>query len=252
MIAAVRCRLIVLAPRFVPLDRPIQLSRTKHREKVGGVRRNLAAEATAHLRGDDADPVFRNSRHHRDQKTQDVRILRRIPQRELARRAAPFGERGSRFHRVRDQSLLHDPLIDDDVRVRKCRIHVAAVQRPVKREVIGNVGMQLRRARLHGLLGIDGARERFVLDVDELERVVGLIRRLGHHDRHDIANIAHDVLGDARIGRDLEVGIRQEPRARRRSQRIDVGAGVDRDNTRRGLRLARIDADDARMRVRAS
>ena len=54
--------------------------------------------------------------------------------------------------------------------------------------------MQLRRARLRRrCLRVDHRRQRLVVDVDQLERVVGLIRRLGDDHGDDVADVADDV-----------------------------------------------------------
>ena len=49
-----------------------------------------------------------------------------------------------------------------------------------------------------GFLRIDDRRQRLVLDVDQLERVVRLIRRLGDDDGDRVADVPHDVLGERR------------------------------------------------------
>ena len=79
------------------------------------------------------------------QEAKDVRILRRVPQRQLAGCAAPLRERRARLHRVRDEPLLDDALLDDDFGVRERGVDVAACDRPVEGLVVRHLGMKLRR-----------------------------------------------------------------------------------------------------------
>ena len=148
VIAAVGRRLVVLAARLGPLHGRPQLHRAEARDEVGRIRRDLAAEAAADLRRDHPQLVFRDTGDDRAQEAQDVRILRRVPQRQLAGGAAPLGQRRARLHRVRNQPLLDDALLDDDLGVLERRVDVAAGDRPVEGLVVRDVGVQLRRARL--------------------------------------------------------------------------------------------------------
>ncbi len=79
---------------------------------------------------------------------------------------APCRERRARLHRVRNQPLLNDPFLDDDVGVLERGVEVAAGDRPVKRLVAGDVGVKLRRAGHRGLWRIDDGGQRLVVDVD--------------------------------------------------------------------------------------
>ena len=148
---------------------------------------------------------------------------------------AHLRQRRARLHRVRDQALLDDPLVDHQLGVLERRVDVAAGDDPVERLIARHVGVQLRRAGLHGLLGVGHRRQRLVVDVDQLERIVGALLRLGHDNGDDVADVADGILRGAGIGRDLELGVRHEPRARRRLQPLDVGARVDGDHAWRGL-----------------
>ncbi len=50
------------------------------------------------------------------------------------------------------------------------------------------------------------SRQRLVVDVDELERVLRLVPALGDDDGDAVADVAHDVFGQLRIRGDLQVG----------------------------------------------
>ena len=98
------------------------------------------------------------------------------------------------------------------------------------------------KARLSGALVVDAARplplaafcgsttagSGSYVDLDEVERVVGLIGGVGDDDGDAVADVAHGVAREERILGDLEVGVGQQPGARHRLERVgDVGAGVD-------------------------
>ena len=84
--------------------------------------------------------------------------------------------------------------LDDDLGVRERRVDVAAGDRPVKRALFGTSSCSCGAPGLHGFLGIDDGRQRLVVDVDELERIVRLMRRLGDDDGDDVADVADGVL----------------------------------------------------------
>ncbi len=147
MIAAMRRRLIVLAAGFGPLDRAAQLHRAERGDEFAGVRGDLAAEPAAHFRSDHAQLVLGHAGDERSEEAEDVRVLRRVPERQLAGRGDPVGQRRSRFHRGRNQPLLDDAILDDDIGFGERGVHVTAGHDPVKRLVVRNVGVNLRRAR---------------------------------------------------------------------------------------------------------
>ena len=63
VIAAVRRRLVVLAARLGPLDRPVQLPGAEHGNEFSGIGRNLASKPSTHLRSDHAQFVLRHTGH---------------------------------------------------------------------------------------------------------------------------------------------------------------------------------------------
>ena len=155
-----------------------------------------------------------------------MRVLRRVPERQLTGSATPLGQRRSRLHRVRNQPLLNDALLDDDLGVPERGVDVAAGDRPVKGLVVGNVGVELGGARLECGLRVGDRWQRLVLDIDELERVVGLTRRFGHDDGHDVADIADGVARDGLVAGDLQAGIRQQPGAWNGLQGLGICSAV--------------------------
>ncbi len=66
------------------------------------------------------------------------------------------------------------------------------------------------------LLASRGGRERLDLEIDRLERVLGLGERIGHHQRDRLADIAHLALRDYRLLELLQLGQRREAQGNRR------------------------------------
>ena len=245
MVATVRRRLIVLGSCFGPLDRASQLHRAEHGDEVAGDLRDLAAKAAADFRRDDPQAILRDACDERHHEPHDVRVLRRIPERELAGRGHELRHRAARFHRIRDEPLLHDALADDDVSALERRIDVAARHRPVKRDVVRRFGVERRRPLLRSLLRIDDGRQRLVLDIDQLERVLRLVRRFGDNDGDRVAHVLDRVLGERVIRRGLQIGAGQEPAARNgREDPVRVRRGEHAEHARRRPGARRVDAHD--------
>ena len=84
-----------------------------------------------------------------------MRILGGDPDGQLLQARIILGNRSPGLHRVRDQPLIHDPLLDHHFGVAKCRVDVATGDFPVKGDVVRDVGMNQRCSVLGGLLLID-------------------------------------------------------------------------------------------------
>ena len=252
VVPSVRRRLVVLAARLAPLDGSPEPHAAEDGDEVGGVGGDLAAKPAAYLRRDHPDLVFAQPAHERRQEPHDVRILRRVPERQLPGGRGVAGQRRSRLHRVRDQPLLNDAVRHHDLGVLEGGVDVATRHHPVERLVARDLLMQLRGARLRRGLRVGHRRQRLVIDLDQLERVLGGVSVLGHDHRDDVADVAHHVLGDAVIGGDLQVRVGEQPGAGGRLDRaVRVGVGVDGDHPGRRRRRARVDRPDPGVGVRA-
>ena len=253
MISPVRRRLIVLAARLVPLDRAAQLLGAVDGDEFAWVHRYLAAEPAAHLRRDDARAVFGHAGHGGIEEAQDMGVLRGVPKRQLARCLVVIRERCPGLHRVRDQPLLHDVLLEHHVGILERCIDVAARDTPVKRLVLRDVGVDLRCAVGGGVSRVRHGGLGLVVDLDQLERVVRLVGVLGDDDGDDIADVANRLLGDAGIGRDLQVGVGHEPCARHRLEGVcRVRPGVDGEDAGCARRTGCVDLPDRRVGMRAA
>ena len=63
----------------------------------------------------------------------------------------------------------------------------------VQRDIVGDVIVELRRAGLRGFLGIGDGRQRIDIDHHGFRGIARLRQRLGDHEGHGIADIAHLV-----------------------------------------------------------
>ncbi len=154
---------------------------------------------------------------------------------------------------VRHQPLLNDPALDHDISAVEGFGDVATFYLPMEGLVFFDLLVKLRSSSLEGRLGIGYRLQRVVVDLDQVQGVIGLVAILGDHHRHDVADIAHRVLGDRRVARHFHLTVGEQPGGRHWRQRIlGVGAGEDGDHAAGGCRRAGVDGADAGMSVRAT
>ena len=210
--ASVDRRLDVLAPSLDPLHRALELHRQVGQQRLLAVDVQLAAEAAAHLRGDDADAVFREPEHQRQHGPQEMRDLGRAPHGQLVLAREVPGHHAAGLHRDRRQPLVDELLLDDDVGVGAGLVHVPGAALEGEGLVAVPLGMDDGRARLQRLLQVRDRGQRLVVHLDQVEGVPGRIRVLGHHRGNRLSHVPHDLLGQHRV-------------RRRAQRRIGRGAG---------------------------
>ena len=96
------------------------------------------------------------------------------------------------------------------------------------------------------LLGVHHRVERFVHDVDQLDRVACRVVVLGDDERDLLTVEAHLVGGEHRLG------VVRQRRHPRQPERVEDGAGDDGLDLRVGLGGRRVDRDDPGVGVRAA
>ncbi len=117
----------------------------------------------------------------------------------------------------------------------------------VQRHVVGDVVVELRRAGLGGFLGVGDGGQRIDIEHDGFGGIARLRQRLGDHERHGVADIAH-LVGHQRGA----VGLQQR-RAVAVLQRQaagegavtgggKIGSGPDAEHARHRLGGRRVDA----------
>jgi len=155
----------------------------------------------------------------------------------------------------------HDAIGARERFVRCLAIAEGGVDRNVVCHLVPNRG----RARTHGVFRMVDARQNIVVDVDALRRVERLRHRLGHHHRHRLAHMARLVGGQQQVRADEErpaAGGLQLHVVFGLGQRIvgdggkpvgeAVGASEDAEHPRHCRGPPRVDAEDARVRMRGA
>ena len=253
VVASVSCALKVFPAAFGPLHRPVEFLCAEDGDEVCRIRGNLAAEPTSNFGRDHTKLVLGNTRHHGAEKPCNVWVLGCVPERQFAGCPRPVGQRRTRFHRIRDQALLDDTLLNNDVRFLESPIDITARNRPVERHIVLNIRMDLRCSRLFGFFRIDDCRERFVVYDNQVERIRRLIWTFGHDGGNDVANVADQIFCDTWIPRDLQIRVGNQPGAGHRIQcAFNIRGGKHGDDTRSRLRARCVDAFDSSVCMRTA
>ena len=250
-VAAVDRGEVALAALLGPLDRAAQPARQGQHEHLLRVDVQLGAEAAADVGRDHADLRLGNAEHDRGEHPEDVRDLRRRPQRQLVHDG--LREAGARLDRVRDQPVLPQAAADGRRRLGEELVHLAGVERPRVAAVRAEVLVDDRSAVGERGLRVDDGMERLVVDRDELGRVLRGGTRVCDDDGDGVALVARLVRCERPVHRRGGVLGRQPGGRKRRLPVVrQVGAGEDGDDAvgRGGLRG--VDALDLRVRVRAA
>ena len=139
----------------------------------GPARSALAAEAAAVGVADHADLVRGNLEHRGDAERHVALRLVAAAAGEGSLAGVPLRDHAEGLHRVRAEAVPTELLADDVVGVAKSLVDVAPAEFLVQDDVAALLLEHQRRAGLHGLERVDDGRQRLVLDVDLLERVLG-------------------------------------------------------------------------------
>ena len=210
------------------------------RERVG-----LAAKAAANRCRDDADAARGQLQSFRQRAMNVMRRLRRTPQRQMSV-GRKRRERGMIFEREMRVALIKIILFKNIIRFRKPRVQIAKFQRHhfVNVVMVGMFARMNRVARfVERFVHRHNRRQRFVLDVNELQRAFGGFNIQRRHRRHRVADKTHLVHAQ----RLFVLTARQNPV-------LDwhIASGNHRDDAGQFLRVQRVNALDARVRHRAA
>ena len=233
-----------------PLDRALQQDGSQDGADVPGVDGDLVAEAAADVGGDDPDHVLRQFGDQRDRGPDDVRRLGRHVYGELGRgpvevrdRAAAFDRAGVRARVVQLQPRDHVRLLEGPVGA------LGVADFPVVDDVAGLVFLVVPDdggVRLAGLHRVDDDRQRLVVDLDGLARVLGDVGVIGDDARDLLTLETHLVGGQHGLG---VVGQRRHPRQVAGGHHL---AGEHQVHPGDLPRLAGVDPGDPRVRDRAA
>ena len=240
----------VLGSRLDPLDRPADEQRRRRGHDVPGVDRHLVAEAAPDVGRDDADVLLGKPGHDGEQRPVGVGRLRRHVDRDVLGRRVDVGHAPARLERRWMRPWVEGVERDDDVGLGEGPVgRLLLPGLPVVAAVVGLALLLVpdqRRVVGDRLPRVDDGGQWLVLDVDEVERVVGDVGRLGHHRRHLLA------LEPNLVGRQHGLGVARQ----RRHPRQPVGRqhlpGHHGDHPGHGLRRRGVDVDDPGVGNRAA
>ena len=166
---------------------------------------------------------------------------------ELTFGAVPVGQHGACFDGVGDQALVAQGDVDHRGRLLEGSVGLCLVaDLPVEGDVAGSVVVDLAGAFVGRSFGIGGCGQRFIVDRHQIDRVACDVAVGGDHHRYSVADVAHPLGGENRMGRSLE--LRQQPADRNHAGHaggLDVLPGVDRHHAfllERGRAVDRVDA----------
>ena len=191
-------RHIVLASCLGPLHRAACLARREGSQPVAGIVGNLAAEAAADIAGDDANLVLRDAGRDAEQEARDVRVLRGVPDGQLVHAGDPLRHRATRLHRVGNQPLLVEALLQDNLARRQRRRRVAIGELPVEGQIAWRLLVELRRPLGHRRLLRRDDGQRLVVHLDQVKRVLRDVGRIRDHRRHPVTGEAHRIQSPVR------------------------------------------------------
>ena len=187
-----------------PLDRQAEPFRQRGGDEFLAVDVDLGAEAAPNLRRDGADAVLPEANHLGDERSENVRGLRRRPDgHRLPARLVPGDDRRA----VRwmtapgggspSAARWWRPHWRTPARSRCRPLHPLADAGPDRHrsdaDVVRKVRMQHRRLAGHRLFRIDHRRERLVIDGDRVGRIARDVAVGGDHHRNRLADVADHV-----------------------------------------------------------
>ena len=220
----------VLEPVLRPAHGHAELARGEADQHDVDVDRRLDPEAAARVRRRD-QPQLRALQAERrgGDRVQRERALEVRPRGQDAAGLVPVRDDAVALDRAGGPAREREALGDDEVGGREGRVRVAVRE--------GAVGDDL------AALGVEHGLERLVLDLDQLERVLGGVAVARDDDRERLARVARDLVGGGAVGRRVLDADRERVR-----HRGHVGPGEDADDARVLERGRGVEADDARVR----
>ena len=252
VVARERVGLDVLRAVLDPLDRMSGEDRRADREHVPRIHRHFAAEAAADVGRDHADPLLGEpevTRDERDHSADRVRRLGSHPDRQLAVYLVEARHDPAGLDRRDVDPRDVEVLLDHDLSVPERLVGPGLVADLPVPDVVVLLLAVLADERRSGLERLDRVhydRKRLVVDLDRRD-AVGRDVTLGRHDSRDLLRlIEHGV------GRQDHLAVRHERRHPLELERYEIFARDHGEHAGDGERLRRVDALDARVRVRAA
>ena len=241
----------VLAAVLDPLDRASDEARRERNQKILRIELAACAKAAAHVVFHHADRRFGQSHHLGKHAPVGERDLGDAGNDEPSVRRVPFGEKAARLHRHRRVPLHTEPLAADIRCLSKSLLDVAANGGDGGRD-IGPGWFEQEDVVLARRVAVDNGGERFDVEVDCLQCILGQGRRFRHDHGNRLADIAYLVVRDHRLLVAYEGRQRLLTHRNGRNLRIEIGRRDDGKHSRLRARRGRVDRPDASVRHRAT
>ena len=259
LVARVAGRHHVLAAVLRPLDGPARDNGGRRDQQVLGIARRLGAEATAHIGGDDANLVGRQTERRDEPLLDEVDDLGRVPRRQRFVARVPLGDHAARLDRHAHVALDLEALLHRDVGLGERRGGIAEAGLEEDGDVVAPLRVDDLRPRLGARDHLRDDGQRLVLDLDQLAAVFSERATGGQDHRHDLADEAHAVPRHGELGDLLhrDVHARREPRRNRAEKRqrlhepLEIGEGEDVGDARQPARRLGLHGEDLGVTVRA-
>ena len=184
--------------------RPVSFGGEQHQRDLV-VDRRFHPKAAADVAGDDAHLAFRDFEDlPRQFRAIGVRALQGRVDRVMVGRGVVVADAAARLHRGRGHPVDDESVADDVRGAGEGRVGRSLVAFEIdKRDIVGAVLPDARRAGPDRIRGRDDRRQRLVVDRNQFRRVRGLMRALGYDKGDIIPDPAHPILDQCRIARPI-------------------------------------------------
>ena len=243
----------MLAAVLDPLDRPPQQPRGEGDQHLLGIdQHDLHAEAAAHIRRDHGEGGLRHAQLLRDDAAGGDRRLRGVPDRERVEARIVLGDDAAGLHRLGRAAFGPELLAQHMVGFGEGARDIAAPVGGAAGDVRPGIVVDERRTRLRRRHEIDRRRLGRIVHFDQLQRVLGEIAALGHHQRHRLADEAYTARRERPVGARMdESGVLVQQRHGRVGG-AQILVGEHRVDAAERQRRVRIDAGEAGLGVGAA
>ena len=236
----------VLAPVFDPLHRtPEPLRGQRHQDLLGIKHHHLGPESAAHVGGDDPDVGLRQPEHRREPVADRNGGLRAVPDLEQAGARVPRGDDPAGLQGRRRPAVHHQPVPEAARGAGEGALDVPDPLRVPRADVGPGVLVHERRGRCDRVLEAHRGGERRVLDVHEIERVLGRVPALGDDQRHRFPHIPDGGGRQGLLGLVMDQRRVGDEPGERAAEVAQIGVRQHRHHGAGGPRAARVDPHDA-------
>ena len=216
----------VLAPGLHPLDGTVRENGQQRHQDLLRIEGPLLPVAAADAPEIHVDLQVRERDGVLDQRSDDVPDLGGGPYAQRLAAGVVVGHHRPGLDGGAGEAAAVDLLLDDDVRLTKGGIDVAAGHPERQHDVVVPVLVETLGPRLQGRRRIHHRRQRVELHFHEIQRVLGDVPIRGHHRGHGLAHEPHLVPCQAIVIEELDGGVAALERIpalkRERRQRVDV------------------------------